>query len=679
MLTRLLAILTLVAGLPHPVSAQGSDAREAFARGYAHYTAGRSADAQESFRAALSDDFYLADYSLYYLGLIAFEEGNWDEVRQRVNELNLRFSQSVWTQAAALLAAKAALREKDYARAGEILTQLRAEKAVKRDISEEALYRQAQTREAQGEMRGAYTLYRELRDRAPTSRWTAEARKAQARLREMHAELFPFHTLESLAEEADRLARERQTGDAEILYKKLLNNAPDGTARLRFLSKLSALYLSVRNRGEAMPLLEQIAREYPQSAEAPRALYQIAQILWNRHDNAGAFDYFKAVIEKYPASAFVDRSKYATGDIHEYFGRKDEAAQAYISVVKQFPKSAVRDEAQWRLAWLYYRAGEMPAAAAAFRTLARQSKNGQFGSAAFYWQARSAERSGQTEEAKSAYRQIWKGGTESYYQALAGRALQRLGEEIEAPKPPRPAAAGDTGAVVDPEVEFHLARARELAALSLHSLAVAELDEIHARTKAAGPLRSLLMREYFQNHAYRSSLGLAIQTPLSRRERDFYLYPLAFWELIQQKAIERDLDPYLILALIRQESLFDQRARSPAAALGLMQLIPPTASRVARQLGLPPPSRDKLFEAEINLTLGTQYLKDLLLRYSNNWQKALAAYNAGEAAVDRWEREIVTDDIEEFVERIPYVETRGYVKLVLRNHRIYKQLYDRTQ
>jgi soluble lytic murein transglycosylase len=91
------------------------------------------------------------------------------------------------------------------------------------------------------------------------------------------------------------------------------------------------------------------------------------------------------------------------------------------------------------------------------------------------------------------------------------------------------------------------------------------------------------------------------------------------------------------------------------------------------------PPNEQLFDPEVNLTLGTQYLKELLERYSNNGFKAIAAYNAGEAAVDRWEREIVTDDIEEFVERIPYLETRGYVKLVMRNHRIYKKLYAQTK
>jgi soluble lytic murein transglycosylase len=223
---------------------------------------------------------------------------------------------------------------------------------------------------------------------------------------------------------------------------------------------------------------------------------------------------------------------------------------------------------------------------------------------------------------------------------------------------------------------FHLTRARVLASLALRQLAVAELDAVDRQSKPNGALRAFLMREYFQTAAYGRSLQLANQLPSSRPERDLYRYPLAFWDLIQQKAQDRDLDPYLVLGLIRQESLFDTRARSPATALGLMQLIPPTAARIAKQLGLPAPTQETLFEPETNLTLGTQYLKDLLQRYSNNWHKALAAYNAGEAAVDRWEKEIVTDDIEEFVERIPYVETRGYVKLVLRNQQIYKQLYD---
>jgi soluble lytic murein transglycosylase len=669
-------VWTILLAWPPVVFSQAADPGETFADGYALYTSGRSAEAKELFQTTLNIDFRLADYSLYYLAAIAFREANWDQSRQRLSQLKQRFPQSLWSQHAALLQAKVEIAEKKYAQAGEFLRQLRTEKSTKRDIAEEALYLQAQIREAAGEPRRAYALYDDLRNASPNSRWTAAARKAQARLREKHNELFAFHTTQSLTDEADRLVRERQGGEAEILYKKLLNNSSDAESRLRFLTKLSALYLSTRNRNEAMPLLEQIAREYPESSEAPKALYQIAQILWNRHDNAQALDYFTLVIEKYPTSSYVDRSQYAAADIHEYFGRKEEAAQLYANAANQSPDSAVRDDANWRLAWLHYRSGDLASAAATFKTLASQSKNGQFSTAALYWQARSAEKLGELDAVKPLYRRILNSGAESYYEALALQALERLGEPIEQPRSSRPAPVTEADPPVTGEIDFHLSRARELAALSLYPLAVAELDEINATTKPTGRLRTLLMREYFRSHAYGQSLRLANQAPLSQSERDLYRYPLAFWELIQEKARERQIDPYLILALIRQESLFDTRARSPATALGLMQLIPPTAARVAKQLGLAAPSQDKLFEADINLTLGTQYLKDLLQRYSNSWHKALAAYNAGEAAVDRWEREIVADDIEEFVERIPYVETRGYVKLVLRNHRIYKRLYD---
>jgi soluble lytic murein transglycosylase len=515
-----------------------------------------------------------------------------------------------------------------------------------------------------------------VRGASPSSRWAGLARKDQNRLREKYPERFALNTISSLADEADRLARERQSSDAEALYKRILGSVTEPDQRLRFLTKLSALFLSTRSRNEAIPILELIAREFPDSSEAPMALYQIGQTLWNRHENAQALEYFKLLLERYPTSAYADRAQYASGDIHEFFGRKAEAIQLYSNVQKQFPKSQVRDDATWRLAWLYYRGGEWQSALSTFKSLASQSRNGPFGTAATYWQARSAEKLGDSESALQIYRQIFYGGEESYYQTLAQRALERLGTVVEEPKLPKPTTASEPDPSMGPEDAFHLIRSRELTAMGLHGMAVIELDEVNRRANTKNRLQSLLMREYFVNQAYGRSLTLASQLPVSEGERYYYRYPLAFWELVQQKAQERGLDPHLILALIRQESLFNARARSPAAALGLMQLIPPTAARVAKQLGLPAPSQAKLFEPELNITLGTQYLKDLMQRYSNNWFKAIAAYNAGEAAVDRWEREIVADDIEEFVERIPYIETRGYVKLVLRNHRIYKRLYE---
>ena len=654
------------------VEAQGDIGRNAFRRAYSLYNQGNTTEAKELFQKTLDTNYRLSDYSLYYLALIAFKESNWEQSRQFLIQLKQRYPQSVWQTRAALQRAKIDQAERKITQANEILRQLRADKSASRDILDEASYLLAQNFEAQGDIQRAYYGYQEVRDNSPTSRWAGLARKDQMRLREKFPEQFALSTPAALAEEADRLARERQVNDADELYKRILESAADPDLRLRYLTKLAA----IRSRNEAIAVLEQIVREFPDSSEAPKALYQIGQTLWNRHENAQALEIFNQLLRRYPSSAYTDRATFASGDIHEYFGRNTEAIELYTTVQKQFPNSTVRDDAVWRLAWLYYRTGDWTAAQTTFKSLAAQSRSGTFGTAAIYWQARSAEKLGDGDGARQIYRQIFNSGEESYYQSLSQRALERLGSPVEEAKLPKPSAGAEVDPAIGAEVNFHLSRARELAALRFHGLAITELDQVNRSANPKNRLQPLLMREYFANQAYGRSLNLASQLPISQSERNYYRYPLAYWELVQQKALERDLDPHLVLALIRQESLFDARARSPATALGLMQMIPPTAARVAKQLGLPAPTQEKLFDPELNVNLGTRYLKDLMQRYSNNWFKAIAAYNAGEAAVDRWEREIVTDDIEEFVERIPYIETRGYVKLVLRNHRIYKRLYE---
>jgi soluble lytic murein transglycosylase len=675
----LLVTFALVA-IPIVSFAQAPNPRENFAQAYTSYSSGSLTQAKELFQQTLEPDFLLADYSLYYLGLISLKEDNFAAARQFLSQLRSRYPQSIWFHPAQLQQAKMDLAEKNFTQANETLRSLRSESGVQSEIIDEAIFLQAEGREAVAEQSQAHGLYSELRARSPRSRWTAPARAALKRLREKYPDQFGLNTIQAIADEADRLAREGEYGEAEVLYKKLLSNNPEPTLRRRILTKLTDLYLSVRKRNDALPLLEQIARDYPKSPEASKALYQIGQILWNRHDNAQALDYFRQVMERYPTSLYIERSRYAVGDIYESFGRKQEAIAVYMSIIKNVPNGQVYDDAASRLAWLYYRDQEWARAYATFQKLAANAKDSGFRTAGLYWQGRSAEKLGDPETAIRIYRQIVDGNEESYYQALALRALARQGIAVE--EPAISALPHDVDEVDPPmstEVIYHLARGRELAAISLHRLAVAEINEVDRLSKNQSALRRLLMHEYFNNRDYRRSLAIANQLPSSQSDRNLYRFPLAYWEMIQQKAHERELDPYLVLALIRQESLFDPQARSPAAALGLMQLLPSTASRVAKQIGVSPPSNEQLFQPEINLVLGTRYLKDLLQRYSDDWFKAIAAYNAGEAAVDRWEKEIRTDDAEEFVERIPYLETRGYVKLVMRNHRIYKRLYDQQK
>jgi soluble lytic murein transglycosylase len=152
-------------------------------------------------------------------------------------------------------------------------------------------------------------------------------------------------------------------------------------------------------------------------------------------------------------------------------------------------------------------------------------------------------------------------------------------------------------------------------------------------------------------------------------------YPLGFDSLLVADARHRGLDPALVAALIRQESRFDPAAVSPAGAVGLMQVMPGVGRSIGRSLGYPLWDDALLREPDVSLELGTSHLASLLRRY-DHLEHALAAYNAGHTRVRRWLTKGGTDDVEVFVERIPFVETRDYVRIVMRTRALYAALHN---
>jgi soluble lytic murein transglycosylase len=153
------------------------------------------------------------------------------------------------------------------------------------------------------------------------------------------------------------------------------------------------------------------------------------------------------------------------------------------------------------------------------------------------------------------------------------------------------------------------------------------------------------------------------------------LFPRPYWDDLKKHASVNQLDPYLVASLIRQESEFNPGAVSPANALGLMQLLPHVGRGVAREEKIKHFSTDELFNAPINLQLGTRYFKHMVDHYHGQVEYALAAYNAGEDRVDAWRSSGDFKDVEEFVESIPFTETREYVQAIMRNAVLYKLLY----
>jgi soluble lytic murein transglycosylase len=153
------------------------------------------------------------------------------------------------------------------------------------------------------------------------------------------------------------------------------------------------------------------------------------------------------------------------------------------------------------------------------------------------------------------------------------------------------------------------------------------------------------------------------------------LFPKAYWSDLKRSAAANALDPYLVASLIRQESEFNPNAVSRANAVGLMQLLPKTGKLVAKEVKLQRYNASQLYTPAVNLQLGTRYFRGMVDKFGGSFEYALAAYNAGSDRVDDWLSQGKYRDPQEFVESIPFTETREYVQAILRNASVYKQIY----
>jgi soluble lytic murein transglycosylase len=282
------------------------------------------------------------------------------------------------------------------------------------------------------------------------------------------------------------------------------------------------------------------------------------------------------------------------------------------------------------------------------------------------------ERAGDGAAAATVYRTLLEEYPDGYYAYLVERrtdlAAKPLTVATLATHPKRLPAA----------IEQPLERARLLRDAGIDDLAVAEV--VTALERADDVTRRAMLPQLVSagaySHALRTAFELYRRNVLEEDELYPFIYPAAFGEIVDREARRNGLDPFLVYSLIRQESLFDERAVSPASAYGLMQLLLPTANRVAARTNVDRVELDDLFQPEINIKLGTAYLAELGTRFDRDPVLMLAGYNAGERAAGRWRERLRGAELDEFVERISYRETRNYVKKVLRNYRNYRRLYD---
>ncbi len=360
--------------------------------------------------------------------------------------------------------------------------------------------------------------------------------------------------------------------------------------------------------------------------------------------------------------------------------RNDQALEAYRKAGALAGASRVGLNAFWQMGWLSYQLGAYQEAMHAFQKIIDQARNGSRQRQASFWTAQALTHLGKSEDAKRLYRQLANDAPWTYYGQLARSRVKvpvhNSNEAYPVPQASQPFV--DRGQAFQKNI--HYRRAMELFMLGLPKESTQELLQIKhayaANDKMIGNLSFLFAKSGAYHEAVRMAAPL-LQKWQARGElaMNSFLWPLAYptgYLPIIREYATLPIDPYLVAGLIREESLYDPRALSRVGAMGLMQLMPETAEKVARRLGLSSAFREELFRPNLNIRLGTAYLGELLQQFGGKIIYAVAAYNAGPHVVNRWIGQFGDRDPEEFVEFIPYRETRRYVKRVLTSYHVYR-------
>jgi soluble lytic murein transglycosylase len=375
---------------------------------------------------------------------------------------------------------------------------------------------------------------------------------------------------------------------------------------------------------------------------------------------------FRRVIAEHPETQAAARAHFLLADLAHDDGDHAMALSHYEAAARAGGDDAALSA--MRLLTLHWTAGDRSGALEVVRAGGPPDLTTFEGQQRAYWLARAGAPDGpQLLEA------VWRVAPFTYYGIRAAQSLGRAGEMAGRIQPwlgtvspeaaRRAAAVADraavlTGAGLTVRASYEVGRALEAEEVpALYALG----EALHARVLP--------------------SAGVRVGRALQRQEGAWneallrLVYPFPYRATIEREALRNALDPFLVAGLIRQESGFQPAARSPAGAVGLMQIMPATGAGLARELGIGNFRAARLTEPELNIRMGTRFLATMIARYGGRTQDALAAYNAGPTRMTRWQTFPEHADPELFAERIPFPETRDYVRIVQTNAAIYRALY----
>ena len=393
----------------------------------------------------------------------------------------------------------------------------------------------------------------------------------------------------------------------------------------------------------------------------------------------------QGAVSRAPNSVWTERALMLAGNEYWVELNRDQAASYYKQLEENFPDRSDAVPAQWRVAWVAVLKRD-PGAAKLVAEHIRRYPQSPYVPDALYWLGRLSEESGDVNVARSFYDKLVTRFPENYFEMAAEKRLRKIGKGTEGdpdvlalipPAPPLP----KMGKAIPAAAAGWQARAEALRSIAFDASAELELQAAYQATR-----EPRLLLEAAQEAIAADHVGAAIvavrQIYPQLESHPFDEIPLPVWKIayalpyrasIAHWSSRVGVDPLLVAGLMRQESAFEKAAHSNANAMGLMQLEPETGHRMAHMVRLRY-SQERLFDPDYNIRLGTYYLSQLEKQFGSV-EMALAAYNAGEDRVAQWTANQTYREPAEFVDSIPFTQTREYVEVVARNAAIYRRLY----
>jgi soluble lytic murein transglycosylase len=645
------------------------------ALGHAYMLDHRYADAAGTFRRANASGTALDDYADYLGAQASVQGGHGADAYALLDHFAERHPESIFKANAPVLLANAYLQQNDPQGALRVLAPLADSAQASHVDFRYALGRAYQT---SGDTSRAVAVFRSLYVNLPLSMEAAQARA------QMQAMNMPLTAVERKVH-ADQLFNAKRYGEAGEEYHGIERDSSGLSQADHDALLIYAAACDMKLKHISRKDVERLPNTSDDSAALKQ--YMLAELSRNDHDEATHDALIAQMVQRFPNSRWLEEALYSGGNMYLLKHDAKQATYHYSLLVKMFPNSTYAASAHWRTAWMNYRLHNYAEAARLMDEQIQGYSAGIEVPSALYWRGRIYEEEDHNfAQAANYYRALTASYINYYYAALARQRLNVLkgqtatiapaGVLSAVPKPVVPSLIAEL-----PENEPHLIKARLLANAALNEYIGLEVQASPTASQWGALAQAEIYSSYGETARAVQSMkhsGISFfALPLDQVPTVYWkvLFPQPYWSDVVANSRKNGLDPYLVAALIRQETEFNAGAVSHMNAYGLMQLLPSVGKSMAKKEGLKGFNTNQLLNPTVNLQLGTRNLRLVLDRFGGQQEYALAAYNAGDVPVRQWMAVGSYQDIAEFVESIPYTETREYVQAILRNREIYRALY----